>query len=68
MALLVFTPQTRAISWSPAVARQARPSLVLFRMNQRMRSRTAVSTKISSQAGWMTTLPRRMVSMGNFRL
>ena len=68
MALLVLTPQTRAISRSPAVARQARPSLVLLRMNQRMASRIAVSTKISSHAGWMITLPTRMTSMGNFRL
>ena len=68
MALLVLTPQTRAISRSPAVARQARPSLVLLRMNHRMASKMAVSTKIISQAGWMVTLPTRMTSMGNFKL
>ena len=68
MAVLVLTPQTLAISASPAVALHASPSLVLLRINQRMSRRTAVSAKIMSQAGRITTLPRRMVSTGNFRL
>ena len=68
MAELVFTPQARAMSGSSAVARQARPILVLFSTTHSTTSSAAVRAKMSSQVVWMVTLPTRTTSTGKRKL